>query len=60
MKNAFTYADLTFGGQFVEQTKAGQQSVLCFITTIVMDLVTSEDATKCELLQNKPISGLGK
>ncbi len=60
MKNAFTYADLTFVGQFVEQTKARQQSVLCFIMMIVMDLVTSEDAAKCELLLNKPILGLKK
>jgi len=60
MKNAFTHADLTFRGKFVEQTKEGQQSVLCFRMTIVMDLVTSEDAIKCELLLNKPISGLGK
>ncbi len=60
MKNAFTYADLTFRGKFVKQTKSGQQNVLCFIMAIVMDLVTSEDATKCELLLNKLISCLEK
>ncbi len=60
MKNAFTYADLTFRGKFVKQTIAGQQSVLSFIMMIVMNLVTSKDAIKCELLLNKLISGLKK